>query len=431
MNKDGREYYITEKRCLLILLYMFYKGGISYEDINLRSFGFSFDPKCSFKAIVKSKKDHIHKYSVFIYTSLQGVNLEEMDEMGNINIVFSEKLERREHYVPSASFNIYVTSRQIHALGFTEGVERDVLLKTVNKESGDSLVYKMLYDKEKDGYPSTFAEYLLAFYTTHVLTDLVLGAGINADYGAKTWNGLIDSLNSEFCKGDYKYQEEIKSYVGRELFTSPMVMKTSGFETYELLNKELYLFEEAKTFSDPDSTLYRVVTYIQRHEHTTVITYNYDTNLEYLLKKRGVRYTTSYDDYSFVDKTAQADIYHVHGLLPYDRYDESRFTDSLIFNESEYYYLYNNPYSWNIAKQLHDFKYRCCILIGTSLTDPDLKRLLELASNNLKFNFIFIKKEKDYSPEVYRDLTSYFLSFDLIPLWIDSYAQIGEVLSKI
>ncbi len=430
MNKEKRDYYIIEKRCLLILLYMFYKSSIPYEDITLRSFGFSFDPKCSFKAIVKSKKGNIHKYSVFINTSLQGLNLEQMDEMGNINIVFSEKLERREHYLPSASFNIYVTSKQIHALGYTEGVKRDVLLKTVDKESGDSLVYRMLYDKE-EGMEDDFASYLLSFYTSHVLTDLVLGAGINADYGAKTWNGLIDSLNNEFCKGDYKYQEEIKSYVGRELFTSPMVMKTSGFDTYELLNKELYLFEEAKTFSDPDSTLYRVVTYIQNHEKTTVITYNYDTNLEYLLKKRGIRYTTSYDDSSFVDKTAKVDIYHVHGLLPYDRYDESRFTDSLIFNESEYYYLYNNPYSWNIAKQLHDFKFRCCILIGTSLTDPDLKRVLELASNNLKFNFIILKKEKDYSAEVFRDLTSYFLSFDLIPIWIDSYEEIGDVLQKI
>ena len=115
----------------------------------------------------------------------------------------------------------------------------------------------------------------------------------------------------------------------------------------------------------------------------------------------------------------------------YNKYNEKKFTDSLIFNESEYYYLYNNPYSWNIAKQLHDFKFNVCIFIGISLTDPDMKRLLELAQNYLKFNFIFLKKEKDFSETVYRDLTSYFFTFDLIVIWIDEYSQIADYLENL
>ena len=149
------------------------------------------------------------------------------------------------------------------------------------------------------------------------------------------------------------------------------------------------------------------------------------------MKKRGIRYTVVYDDNSFVDKQAKVDIYHVHGLLPYDKFGEKKYTDSLIFNESEYYYLYNNPYSWNISKQLHDFKFNACLFIGISLTDPDMKRLLELASNYLKFNFIFLKREKDYSETVYKDLTSYFFTFDLIVIWIDDYNEIGEFLNKL
>ena len=150
-----------------------------------------------------------------------------------------------------------------------------------------------------------------------------------------------------------------------------------------------------------------------------------------MLKKRSIAYSTVYDDSSFINKEALVDIYHVHGLLPYDRYNEKRFTDSLIFNESEYFYLYNNPYSWNIAKQLHDFKFNVCLFIGISLTDPDMKRLLELADNYLKFNFIFLKKEKDYSPVVYSFLTSYFFSFDLIVIWVDEYSDIGKYLQSI
>ena len=60
-----------------------------------------------------------------------------------------------------------------------------------------------------------------------------------------------------------------------------------------------------------------------------------------------------------------------------------------------------------------------------------MKRLLELAQNYLKFNFIFLKKEKDFSETVYRDLTSYFFTFDLIVIWIDEYSQIADYLENL
>jgi hypothetical protein len=258
-----------------------------------------------------------------------------------------------------------------------------------------------------------------------------MGAGINKDYGARDWNSLLTALNTEFYQGDEKTAEEVKHYVGKELFTSSMILKTSGFDTYKSLCHELYEFKEAKSFNDPDSTLYECVNFIQKHPGTTVITYNYDTNLEYLMKKRDLKYCTVYDDNSFVTKDALCDIYHVHGLLPYGKYSEKKFTDSLVFNESDYYYMYNNPYSWNIAKQMHDFKFNSCIFIGISLNDPDMKRLLELASNYMKFNFIFVKKEDGYSDKVYKDITTYFFTFDLITIWVDKYEDIASWLKEI
>ena len=60
-----------------------------------------------------------------------------------------------------------------------------------------------------------------------------------------------------------------------------------------------------------------------------------------------------------------------------------------------------------------------------------MKRLLELALNYLKFNFIFLKKENGYSETVYRDLTSYFFTFDLIVIWIDDYSEIKTYLESL
>ena len=242
---------------------------------------------------------------------------------------------------------------------------------------------------------------------------------------------MIDDLNFEFYKGNKETISEIKHYVGQELFVTGKVLNSGGFDTYKSLDKELYLFKEAKSFSDSSSTLYKCVDYIEKHKGTSVITYNYDTNLEYLCKKRGVRYNTVYDDNSFISKEAIVSIFHVHGLLPFEKYNESKFTDSLIFNESEYFYLYNNPYSWNISKQLHDFTFNNCIFIGISMTDPNMKRLLELSRNYLKFNFIFLKREKGMDSKTYRDVTNYLFTYDLITIWIDDYKEIGAYLENV
>lgn len=434
MKKEEREKYIFKKRSLLILLFIYYLNDVSFDSIILRSFGFHFDPSCDFKAIVRSKKDHIHKYVCHIFDSLYGVNLEQLDVMGNVNIILVNKIRGQEFLEPQASLNIYFTGSELLAIGYIEGKKMRFTLYSQKSENRDNLIYRLCNDKKYFGINSSasdFTLWLLKFFSARLHNDLVMGAGINEDYGAKNWNALIEALNNDFYKGDYKFANEIKHYVGKELFTDSMIMKTSGFDSYRSLNRELYEYKEAKSFDTAESTLSACVDFIKNHNYTSVITYNYDTNLEYLLKKRSIAYSTVYDDSSFINKEALVDIYHVHGLLPYDRYNEKRFTDSLIFNESEYFYLYNNPYSWNIAKQLHDFKFNVCLFIGISLTDPDMKRLLELADNYLKFNFIFLKKEKDYSPVVYSFLTSYFFSFDLIVIWVDEYSDIGKYLQSI
>lgn len=433
MEKSKKEEYLFQKKSLLVLLFLYYYNNVPYDKIILRSFGFNFDPTCNFKTIVYSKKDHIHKYVTHIYPSLSRFNPEKMDVMGNVNIVRMKSLDM-DFYEPEASLNIYFSNNNFYAIGYMEGKPIRFNYKGKKRAITDDFLYDLSHDKENTNInesASTFVLWLIRLYTSKLNVDLIMGAGINKDYGAKSWSELLDSLNNDFYKGDYRYAEEIQHYVGKELFTSSMVMKTSGFDTYQSLNRELYLFKEAKGFDDPDATLYRCVNYIEKHDHTSVITYNYDTNLEYLLKKRGLRYTVAYDDNSFVDKGAICDIYHVHGLLPFEKYNEKKYTDSLIFNESEYYFLYNNPYSWSIAKQLHDFKFNACIFIGISLTDPDMKRLLDLASNYLKFNFIFMKKNEGFSETVYRDLTAYFFTFDLIVIWIDEYSEIGTYLESI
>lgn len=433
MRKNEREKYIFSKKCLLIILYLFYINNIKYSDITFRSFGFSFDPTCNFKCIIKSKKNNIHKYVVHIYDSLKNIDYESIDMMGNINIFKVKNAKNNDFIKAKNGINIYFDESSFVTNGYIEGNEF-----VFNLLIDNSVIFKdeLLYNLNRDSLIKKYNEFpfilwILKFYHHKIKTTLVFGAGVNIDYGGYDWKSLISNLNNRYYENNISLMNEISHYVGNELFVKGKVLKTSGFDVYKELNKEIYLYKEIRSFDDCSSTLYDCVSFIIKNPNIDVITYNYDTNLEYLCKKRGVRYNTVYDDNSFISKEAIVSIFHVHGLLPFEKYNESKFTDSLIFNESEYFYLYNNPYSWNISKQLHDFTFNNCIFIGISMTDPNMKRLLELSRNYLKFNFIFLKREKGMDSKTYRDVTNYLFTYDLITIWIDDYKEIGAYLENV
>ena len=65
------------------------------------------------------------------------------------------------------------------------------------------------------------------------------------------------------------------------------------------------------------------------------------------------------------------------------------------------------------------------------MTDPNMKRLLELSRNYLKFNFIFLKRERGMDSKTYRDVTNYLFTYDLITIWIDDYKEIGAYLENV
>lgn len=424
MNKSTRTQYLFQKKALLVLLYVFYRANTPKDKVILRSFGFHFDPACNFKAIIKSEGESTRKYTVHIFRHATGKIGNDIE--GEINI-YGEEASLPDT-PPTRSLAIFLRGSNFKAIGVFEN--RAVSIQGPSS-SASTLLSRLIESAETNADGETFLQWLMRLFLSKLPADLVMGAGINKDYGAKDWRELVNALNSSFYEGDKISEEEIRHYVGQELFTSSSMYRDPAFNTYKELAHELYEFEEARSFNDPDSTLYKCVDFLESHPGTDVITYNYDTNLEYLCKKRKLLYCTIYDDNSFSVKEAVTNIYHVHGLLPYGKYNEQRFTNSLVFNESDYYYLYNNPYSWNIAKQLHDFKFNVCFFIGISLTDPDMKRLLELGKNYLKFNFIFMRKEKGYGAKVFESIASYFFSFDLIVVWVEEYSEIGQWLRKL
>ena len=105
-----------------------------------------------------------------------------------------------------------------------------------------------------------------------------------------------------------------------------------------------------------------------------VVTYNYDTLLEQRMTREEVM-NTSVDGKNRRVKNA-IPVMHVHGVI--DPKDET-FDNGVVLSEDEYHQLYSDSYHWANVAQLYALTHTTSIFVGLSMTDPSLRRLLDIA----------------------------------------------------
>jgi len=106
----------------------------------------------------------------------------------------------------------------------------------------------------------------------------------------------------------------------------------------------------------------------------SIVTYNYDDLLEFALRNSGVTYQSIWSS----DQKAEAGklpIYHVHGCIPMIR--DSQASDEIIFTEEQYHLAAQNAYSWSNLVQIQSMSSSMGVMIGLSLTDRNMRRLLD------------------------------------------------------
>jgi hypothetical protein len=135
---------------------------------------------------------------------------------------------------------------------------------------------------------------------------------------------------------------------------------------------------------------------VQQKKVNEVITYNFDNLLEQNLAKLNLRDSV---DYTAISKDAEIKghntlpIYHVHGIIP-----KEGPVDTVVFSEEEYHKRYSTAYHWSNVEQLHALTRMHCFFVGLSMTDPNLRRLLDVANEMNKSNdinhFAFLQRKK-------------------------------------
>lgn len=363
------------------------------------------------------------------------------------NIIIWDKAELEKRMDPEASYAPYlINSKQ----AFIEDV---IVSDSASRQSG----------KEKDWYIKRIKK---AFDKEDLV--LCLGAGVSKDGGIPLWEVLIKKLHiymlNHLTKGkglNLEEQKMVSELAWNNKMNSPLMQMRyikAAFQDedyYQLVHTALYK-EGVNIDTDLLNAIARVSTpQRQRCGIKSIISYNFDDLLERKLEQKDIRYhvISSDDDRQMADKL---NIYHVHGYLP-SEYEKRTRNPNLIFSEEDYHRVYRDSFSWSNLVQLSALRENTCLFIGSSLTDPNLRRLLDVSSRKGEEarHFAFLKRDEIINEiesnardknakrkagkgvlEIYQKIddnirTAYYRELGLNIIWIDKYEEIPNILNEV
>lgn len=290
---------------------------------------------------------------------------------------------------------------------------------------------------------------------------LFLGAGASKDANIATWDNLISELfvtlidkqlkNHHIQIDDAEKEKIIKALIEQN-GKSPLLQTRflrNGFESdfEELVSEILYknaversdLLEEIGQLCVPNRGKLGI---------RGIINYNFDDLVEKNLKRLRVKHQSIYSE-GMIPDSGELGVYHVHGFLPQDKKGYDNLTKSLlVFSEEGYHKLMLEPYNWANITQLNYMINNACVFIGLSMTDPNMRRLLEIAAQKrgdikdicnhyaIMRRFTIGSSDERTSIKSFENVNealqeSFFKELGINIIWFDDFAEIPSILKQI
>lgn len=296
---------------------------------------------------------------------------------------------------------------------------------------------------------------------------LLVGAGVSASAGLPDWNSLLSQLLINLITKNLPSDIEVNPTETLILANSLQQLNSSPLLEARYVNSGLgdnfekniatVLYRDIS--DDTTSELIKSIANMCIPPRGSlgvraIINYNFDDLIEKELHKMGLKYRPIYRDVDIPEKE-ELGIFHVHGFLPretsaYDGISESL----LVFSEKNYHTLMQDPYFWSNLIQLNFFRENTCLLIGLSGTDPNLRRLLEIAKRKTKFakHYILLRRTPNdfFSANFQKENLSNnqnlvnainsihhnlhersFEELGLNVIWYEDYEELPQLLSQI
>jgi hypothetical protein len=109
----------------------------------------------------------------------------------------------------------------------------------------------------------------------------------------------------------------------------------------------------------------------------------------------------------------------------------------IVFSEDSYHDQFVDPFSWSNLTQLNKFTQNSCLFVGLSMTDPNLRRLLDVAKRRDgkggNRHYVILKRSSDSSRnrmmESLREQDAASLGISI--LWVDEFGEIPRLIKSI
>ena len=273
-----------------------------------------------------------------------------------------------------------------------------------------------------------------------------MGAGVSMSSGLPSWAGLLKRLVERLASQgllsealDLKTDKALRDFVVEKssemapIITARYLRAVSGDSrsfAYEVYNA---LYDDLIEQPTPSKL---VLSLASLSECSRIyLNYNFDNLLEIAFSKTKRQAKAIWNERceSFASGSV---IYHPHGYLPYggESITDSHLSfDEVVLSEDAYHREYLNPFSWRNMVQVKCLYEGTGLLVGLSGNDPNLRRILEIASANAgRRHYVVLQKDSPpFGPAWNRLQARVFLELGLEVLWTNSYDDVPGLVAEI
>ena len=282
---------------------------------------------------------------------------------------------------------------------------------------------------------------------------LFLGAGVSFDSGVPLWGELINKLLSTMISSRFKASKvqpdklskiidlAYKNQDNSSITQMRYIRSAFDDETYNKLVHDALYSNDPSIETDLLKAISKICLPTRNHVGVQgIVTYNFDDLIERRLKQDNVSVNSICDEKGCTN-SSDLSIFHVHGFLP-KHFDEGTSHD-LIFSEEDYHRVYRDAYCWSNLVQLNYLREKSCLFIGCSLSDPNLRRLLDVAtrSDEKPRHFALLRRPKikktnglsknDIETYIKIDMSIKEKCFSMMGIniiWINEFEEISDIL---
>lgn len=206
---------------------------------------------------------------------------------------------------------------------------------------------------------------------------LFLGAGVSMSAKLPSWKELLVKLLDIANKKGKNFNGSHYEKLFKESGYSSIILGRliqNLFDDKTEMDKAIHDIFYCNKSNITSPTIKTICDIVKKKKNlvTGIITYNYDDLIEQRLSKIKVK---NYSVCENNEPDVSFPVCHVHGLL--SQYNP--ISSTIVLSEKEYHEIYSRAFHWSNVEQLHALQRTNCFFIGLSMTDPNLRRLLDIA----------------------------------------------------